>query len=146
MEQTEEKTTASYSPGDVVTGTIEQIMPYGAFVRLADGQKAMVHISQLSHRFIKKVEDALQPNQEVKAKITKIDERGRIDLSIKALEEPPMPMPRPARSTSAVRGTDGDDFEKKLSSFLKTSEEKISTILSKSAKNGRPPRRKGARP
>lgn len=146
MERTEEKATVSYSPGDVVVGTVDQIMPYGAFIKLENGQKAMVHISQLSHRFIKNVEDVLQPNQEIKAKITKIDDRGRIDLSIKALEEPPMPAPRPARPASSTRSGDGDDFEKKLSSFLKTSEEKISSILSKSAKNGRPPRRRGARP
>ncbi|EEX48410.1 MULTISPECIES: S1 RNA-binding domain-containing protein [Jonquetella] len=144
MEQTEAKTASSLLPGDVVTGTVEQIMPYGAFVRLSDGQRAMIHISQLSHRFIKKVEDVLQLNQEVKAKVTKIDERGRIDLSMKVLEEP-MPAPRPSRSSSAQFG-DGDDFEKKLSSFLKVSEEKISTMMSKNAKNGRPPRRKGARP
>ena len=77
------------TPGDVVTGVVDQIMPYGAFVRLDSGQKAMIHISQLSHKYIKSVDSVLQLQQKIKAKIVKIDERGRIDLSMKALEEPP---------------------------------------------------------
>ena len=139
--------------GDIVTGVVEQIMPYGAFVRLQNGQKAMIHISQLSHRFIKSVDAVLQPQQEIKAKIVKIDERGRIDLSLKALEEPPaLPVQRAPRFMSAastapsVSGS-SDDFEKKLSSFMKLSEEKNSMLMNaKNGKSGRPPRRKGARP
>ena len=139
--------------GDIVTGVVEQIMPYGAFVRLQNGQKAMIHISQLSHRFIKSVDAVLQPQQEIKAKIVKIDERGRIDLSLKALEEPPaLPVQRAPRFMSAVSTApsvsgSSDDFEKKLSSFMKLSEEKNSMLMNaKNGKSGRPPRRKGARP
>jgi S1 RNA binding domain protein len=139
--------------GDIVTGVVEQIMPYGAFVRLQNGQKAMIHISQLSHRFIKSVDAVLQPQQEIKAKIVKIDERGRIDLSLKALEEPPaLPVQRaprfmPAASTAPSVSGNSDDFEKKLSSFMKLSEEKNSMLMNaKNGKSGRPPRRKGARP
>ena len=138
--------------GDVVTGIVEQIMPYGAFVRLQNGQKAMIHISQLSHRFIKSVDAVLQPQQEIKAKVVKIDERGRIDLSLKAMEEPPaFSAPRtprfvPSGGSSASTGN-SDDFEKKLSSFMKVSEEKNSLLMNaKNGKSGRPPRRKGARP
>ena len=138
--------------GDVVTGIVEQIMPYGAFVRLQNGQKAMIHISQLSHKFIKSVDAVLQPQQEIKAKVVKIDERGRIDLSLKAMEEPPaFSAPRtprfvPSGGSSALTGN-SDDFEKKLSSFMKVSEEKNSLLMNaKNGKSGRPPRRKGARP
>ena len=138
--------------GDVVTGIVEQIMPYGAFVRLQNGQKAMIHISQLSHKFIKSVDAVLQPQQEIKAKVVKIDERGRIDLSLKAMEEPPaFSAPRtprfvPSGGSSASTGN-SDDFEKKLSSFMKVSEEKNSLLINaKNGKSGRPPRRKGARP
>jgi len=136
--------------GDVVVGVVEQIVPYGAFVRLQNGQKAMIHISQLSHKFIKNVESVLQLQQEIRAKVIKIDERGRVDLSLKALEEPPQSprTPRfvPAPVHSANSGN-SDDFEKKLSSFMKVSEEKNSLLMSaKNGKSGRPPRRKGARP
>ena len=138
--------------GDVVTGIVEQIMPYGAFVRLQNGQKAMIHISQLSHKFIKSVDAVLQPQQEIKAKVVKIDERGRIDLSLKAMEEPPaFSAPRTPRFVpsggSSASTVNSDDFEKKLSSFMKVSEEKNSLLMNaKNGKSGRPPRRKGARP
>lgn len=139
--------------GDVVTGVVEQIMPYGAFVRLSSGQKAMIHISQLSHKFVKSVDSVLQLKQEVKAKIVKIDERGRLDLSLKALEEPPayptQRTPRffPSAAGGGVSADGADDFEKKLSSFMKLSDEKNSQLMNaKNGKSGRLPRRKGARP
>ena len=76
---------AVLAPGEVVTCVVEQIMPYGAFVRIKSGQRAMIHISELSHSFVKKVEDILTLNQEVQARVIKIDEKGRIDLSLKKM-------------------------------------------------------------
>ncbi len=114
--------------GDDVTGTVEHIAAYGAFVRLATtGQKAMIHISELSHSFIKKVEDVLEVGQSVTARVIKIDERGRIDLSIKALK------PREARP---VPRSSPEDFEKRLSSFLKVSDEKIAELNNKNKGKG----------
>lgn len=148
------------NPGDVVTGVIEQVMPYGAFVRLSSGQRAMVHISQLSHNFVKDVADVVAVNQEITAKVIKIDEKGRIDLSIKAMTEPPA---RPARSSfrkpsfsgspggAFMRDGDADprtpeeDFEKKLSNFLKRSEEKIASLNAANKTNSRGTRKKGGR-
>lgn len=132
------KETAPVSPGDVVTGVIEQVMPYGAFVRLSSGHRAMVHISQLSHNFVKDVADVVAVNQEITAKIIKIDDKGRIDLSIKAMSEPPArptkplfkkpgPAPMGAPKDTAPR-TPEEDFEKKLSSFMKKSEERIASL------------------
>ena len=113
--------------GDIVTGTVEQILPYGAFVRLPTGQKAMIHISDLAHEYVKKVEDILRTQQEVKAKVLKIDERGRIDLSLKQLQARPE-RPRQQRGASSPAG---DDFERKLASFLKASDQKLSDLNKK---------------
>ncbi len=107
--------------GDIVKGTVEHIAAYGAFVRLATGQKAMIHISELSQSFVKKVEDVLAVGQEVQAQVIKIDEKNRIDLSIKVLQ---------ARESRPPRKKE-DDFEKKLSLFLKSSEEKIADLNNK---------------
>lgn len=130
MEQQNSSRQATVNVGDIVTGTVEQIMPFGAFVRLSAGQKAMVHISELSHEFVKKVEDVVALKQEIRAKVVKIDERGRIDLSIKRLQ------PKPDRPRQQRDSGGADDFEKKLASFLKTSDQKISD-LNKKAKDGR---------
>ena len=109
--------------GDTVECEVEQIMPYGAFVRLSTGQRAMIHISELSYNYVKKVEDVLAIGQKVKAKVIKIDEKNRIDLSLKKMEErPPVP--------SAPKETE-DSFEKKLSNFLKISDQKIADLNSK---------------
>ena len=117
----DEKTTVSSAGiGDVLTGTVEHIAPYGAFIRLENGQKAMIHISELSHNFVKKVEDVLELSQQITAKVIKIDDNGRIDLSIKALQ---MKEQRPVRRE--------EDFEKKLTSFMKQSDEKIADLNSK---------------
>ncbi|MDR0649639.1 MAG: S1 RNA-binding domain-containing protein [Synergistaceae bacterium] len=117
----DEKTAAPVvGVGDVLTGTVEHIAPYGAFIRLEGGQKAMIHISELSYNFVKKVEDVLAPSQEITAKVIKIDEKGRIDLSIKALQ---MREQRPVRRE--------EDFEKKLTSFMKQSDERIADLNNK---------------
>ena len=118
----EEKTpdASVISIGDVLSGTVEHIAPYGAFVRLDNGQKAMVHISELSYNFVKNVADVLTLSQQVTDKVIKIDDKGRIDLSIKALQ---VKEPRPVRRE--------EDFEKKLTSFMKQSDEKIADLNSK---------------
>lgn len=62
-----------------------RIEKFGAFVRLWDGCEGMVHISQLSHKRVEKVEDVVKIGDVLNVKVIKIDERGRIDLSVKAL-------------------------------------------------------------
>jgi S1 RNA binding domain protein len=116
---------SAVSVGDVVKGTVERIVDYAAFVRLENGQRAMIHISQLSFNYVKNVGDVLTLSQQVTAKVINIDEKARIDLSIKALQARE---PRPVRRE--------EDFEKKLTSFMKQSEEKIADINSK-AKDSR---------
>lgn len=128
-----EQSSAPAGVGDVLTGTVEHITQYGAFVRLENGQKAMIHISELSHNFVKKVEDVLSLSQKVTAKVIKIDDKGRIDLSIKAMQARE---PRPAKRE--------DDFEKKLTNFMKLSDEKIADLNSK-IKDSRGKRRSGGK-
>lgn len=131
--------TSSVRVGDLAECTVEQIMPYGAFVRLATGQRGMIHISELSFNFVKKVEDVLSLQQNVKARVIKIDEKGRIDLSLKKVEERPLIQAPSSRE-------DKDSFEKKMASFLKTSEAKIADLNSKmnASKSGR--KKSGGRP
>jgi S1 RNA binding domain protein len=120
----EKKEASSVRVGDLVDCVVEQIMPYGAFVRLPTGQKGMVHISELSFNFVKKVEDILSLQQKIKVRVVKIDEKGRLDLSLKKVEE---------RSfvQAPITKEDKDSFEKKMASFLKLSESKIADLNSK---------------
>lgn len=76
--------------GDVVKGTVVNLVDFGAFVRLKEGVEGLIHISQISHNHIEKASDELNVGQEVDVKILEINpEEKRIALSIKALTEPP---------------------------------------------------------
>ena len=125
---------SSLSIGDWVDCAVEQIMPYGAFVKMtASGRKGMIHISELSFNFVKKVEDVLSQGQNVRAKIIKIDDKGRIDLTLKKDEER-QPVYQPLNLNQAAQGSAANEaFEKKMASFLKVSESKIADLNSKSA-------------
>ncbi|MBR1603552.1 MAG: S1 RNA-binding domain-containing protein [Synergistaceae bacterium] len=125
---------SSIGIGDWVDCVVEQIMPYGAFVKMtASGRKGMIHISELSFNFVKKVEDVLSLGQNVRAKIIKIDDKGRIDLTLKKDEER-QPVYQPLNLNQAAQGSAANEaFEKKMASFLKVSESKIADLNSKSA-------------
>lgn len=73
-------------PGSVVEGTVESLMPYGAFVNLGDGLSGLVHISQVCQKRIKHPGEILKEGQKVKAKILNTNDH-KISLSMKALEE-----------------------------------------------------------
>ena len=73
-------------PGSVLEGTVESLMPYGAFINLGDGLSGLVHISQISQKRIKKPSEVLTIGDKVKAKVLNTND-GKISLSIKALEE-----------------------------------------------------------
>ena len=73
-------------PGSVLEGTVESLMPYGAFINLGDGLSGLVHISQISQKRIKKPSEVLNVGDKVKAKVLNTND-GKISLSMKVLEE-----------------------------------------------------------
>lgn len=72
--------------GSVMTGTVETIQDYGAFVKLENGLSGLVHVSQISDKRIKSPKGILEVGQEVNVKVIGIKD-GKISLSIKALIE-----------------------------------------------------------
>ncbi|MBO6111752.1 MAG: S1 RNA-binding domain-containing protein [Lachnospiraceae bacterium] len=72
--------------GDIVTGKVETLMPYGAFIDLGDGVSGLVHISRISNERIKHPGVKLKEGEEVTAKVVEIKD-GKISLSIRALLE-----------------------------------------------------------
>ena len=73
-------------PGTIMEGTVESLMPYGAFVALPEGLSGLVHISQNSQRRIKKPSEVLNTGDKVKVKILNTND-GKISLSMKAVED-----------------------------------------------------------
>jgi len=78
----------SHQINQVVPGKVTKLVPFGAFIRVADGIEGLVHISELSGNQVEIPEQVVQVNQEVTVKIIDIDlERRRISLSVKQAGE-----------------------------------------------------------
>jgi polyribonucleotide nucleotidyltransferase len=73
--------------GKVYDGTVVKVMDFGAFVQFMPGQDGMVHISELADHRVEKVTDIVKEGDKVKVKLMAIDDRGRMNLSIKAVKE-----------------------------------------------------------
>ena len=73
--------------GKIYIGKVKRIMNFGAFVEILPGIEGMVHISQLEHRRVNKVEDVVNIGDEVKVKVIEVDSQGRVNLSRKACME-----------------------------------------------------------
>lgn len=71
--------------GKVYTGKVTRLMNFGAFVEILPGKEGLVHISQLSTERVGKVEDVVSVGDEIVVKVTEIDQKGRINLSRKAV-------------------------------------------------------------
>jgi len=73
--------------GKIYEGTVVSIKDFGAFVNILPGIDGMLHISQLSDKRVGKVNDVLKEGQTVRVKLTEIDNRGRLSLTMKGIEQ-----------------------------------------------------------
>ena len=142
--------------GSVVEGVITGITNFGAFVELPEGKTGLIHISEVADVYVNDVHDFLRERDLVKVKVLTVDDRGKIGLSIKALQDKPeapaQPTaaparpsrpPRDMRRTAATRQMGSPSFEDKLSRFLKDSDERLTDLRRKtdSKRGGRGSRR-----
>ena len=79
--------TLKITEGLVIKGKVCRTIPIGAFVELAPGKDGMVHISQLAKQRVAKVEDVVNIGDEVVVKVIAIDDRGRVNLTIKGVSQ-----------------------------------------------------------
>lgn len=125
--------------GNIVEGVVVSVMPFGAFVDIGDNKSGLVHISEISSRYVKDINDCVKKGDSVKVKVIKIDDTGKISLSMKqAAEEkrdrnerkkPEKQGPvRPADIDWGAASSDGLSFEDKLSKFKQVSDENMQTL------------------
>jgi len=69
--------------GTIYEGTVKRLMNFGAFCEIFPGKEGLVHVSELSDKFVKNPEDVIKIGDKVRVKLIKIDEMGRLNLSIK---------------------------------------------------------------
>jgi len=72
--------------GQIYDGTVKSIVAFGAFVEILPGKDGLLHISEIAHRRIEKVEDVMSLGDKVKVKVIDVND-GKVRLSKKALEE-----------------------------------------------------------
>ncbi len=132
--------------GDIAVGKVTKIMPFGAFVRLENGESGLVHISEVSSGFVKDINEVLAVGQEVRVKVIGIDEKKRINLSIKKADDTAKKeQPRPRSSAPAPvfvrekRPAEPQSFDDMISKFMKESGDKLSDF--KDNKRTRPRRK-----
>ncbi len=80
-----EALTHDVAPGETYLGRVTRLMKFGAFVEILPGKEGMVHVSQLALQRVEKPEDVVHEGDEIMVKVTEIDDKGRINLSRKAL-------------------------------------------------------------
>ncbi len=79
-----------YAKGKTVSGRVTRVEPFGAFIELEPGIEGLVHISELDHKRVKRVEDILSVGQTVDVQVLEVESaRKRVSLSTKALKENP---------------------------------------------------------
>jgi len=76
-------------PGEVYMGKVTRVERYGAFVEVLPGKEGLLHISHLDHSRVEKTEDVVNLGDELEVKVLDIDDKGRINLSRKALLKRP---------------------------------------------------------
>jgi len=79
--------TADVEVGKVYEGTVLRLLDFGAIVQLLPGRDGLLHISQISHERVNAVSDHLKEGQQVKVKVLEADDKGRVRLSMKAVEK-----------------------------------------------------------
>jgi transcriptional accessory protein Tex/SPT6 len=110
--------------GDELSGTVTRLESYGAFVDIGSERDGLVHISQITHEYIKHPEDALKPGDAVQVKVLKVNPKKRqIDLSIKAL------LPLPVREEVVEEEPVEEEFVEPVAVAEETEEEPVPTAM-----------------
>lgn len=121
--------------GSVIEGNVSGIMSFGAFVSLPENKVGLVHISEVSSTYVTDINQHLKVGDTVKVKVLKIDDNGKISLSIKKAAEKKRAekRERAPKSNAIIRPAEIDwsrkddelSFEDKLSKFKQDSDEKM---------------------
>ena len=109
-----------YPVGTVIKGKVERIFPFGAFISIADGVDGLVHVSQISHNWIKDAGEVLKVGDEVEAKIISFED-NRITLSIKDL----LPVPEADEAVEAAEGESSEEKSARRASRMKKFADKV---------------------
>lgn len=136
----------SIEVGAKLNGKVSGITNFGAFIDLGGKKTGLVHISEISNSFVKDIHDVLMVGDEVTVVVTSIGDDGKIGLSIRKAEDKPKaekreqkhdfghknyrsnPKKNNAHAHSQNAGSNKQDFDTLMSSFLKESDDRLSSL------------------
>src|SRR3569833_3358604 len=78
---------AEPEPGTIYTGKVASIVDFGAFVTFMPGKDGLVHVSEIKNDRVENVRDVLSEGQEVKVKLLEVDQRGKVRLSMRLVDQ-----------------------------------------------------------
>lgn len=121
--------TSKFAVSQVIEGKVTGIQPYGAFVALDNETQGLVHISEVTHGFVKDINDHLTVGDSVQVKVLDVDEaNNKISLSIRATEEAPKRKQQAPRQQSIPQQDDGtagfNTLKGKLEAWIEQSQER----------------------
>jgi len=125
--------------GSKLSGKVTGITNFGAFVLLPGGVTGLVHISEISHSYVKDIHEHLKVNDEVTVKVINVDKDGKIGLSIRQTVENPNPPQSAGSRPSRGRHHSGpprQTFEDKLNRFMRDSEDRLQALRRSESKRG----------
>ena len=125
--------------GAITEGKVTGIAKFGAFVALENGKSGLVHISEIAHGYVTDVNEHLKVGDVVKVKVVSVDEKGRINLSIRQAMPPKEPPARPQNRVPAHpepsfeprKPQQPASFEDMLEKFKQDSDSKLSDLKAK---------------
>jgi polyribonucleotide nucleotidyltransferase len=97
--------------GTIYAGKVASIVDFGAFVTFMPGKDGLVHVSEIKNERVENVRDVLSEGQEVKVKLLEVDQRGKVRLSMRLVDQETgeeLPDTRPPREPREDRGPRGD--------------------------------------
>lgn len=116
--------------GTIAEGTVSGITKFGVFVDFGEGEKGLVHISELSYDYITDINEFIKKDDKVTVKVIKIDDNGKISLSIKQAQPKKTNTPQKQKSSSrpdsfdwSAKNDEEMSFEDRMSRFKSQSEE-----------------------
>ena len=117
--------------GSILEGKVTGITKFGAFVSLGDGKSGLVHISEIANTYVSEVRDYVQDGQSVKVKVIGVTPDGKINLSMKRVEERPRPehdsrSGAPRRPREERPAQPDMSSEAKLKQFMQESDSRMS--------------------
>lgn len=117
--QEEASEPGSIKSGDIISVEVTNIADFGVFVRCANGEEGLIHISEVANEFVTNISKYVKLNETIDVKVLGRNKKGKLELSIKKMVEK-----KPKKALFIRSTSENKEFEDILTKYLKKSEEK----------------------